>query len=265
MNQIKDIRQPYCGTDKDCHQNESSFTVRPENEQSNDRSVQELTEKSVTEVVIQCSNSSDLKLSETNLYPNKTITEDAIADENSIRIFNNLLADANETVGFFYNVQPSQLVAQCPTANISNERQTQLDQLSNNYLQFKSQTDPDSQSNKSIMSSQSTRKIFDMLAWLLPIGILLLIFTLTLHFVFYVRDLEPYKSFTEIVCVILSASVIPLSVVFILRMLCDCKHIFGNETDTNGSPTSMYTYTTSQIPTRYDNSSSSRLVRLPIV
>lgn len=127
----------------------------------------------------------------------------------------------------------------------------------NFYLQFKSRPD-DTRSNKSVATSKSTRQIFDLMARLLPAGVLLLVLMLMLHFVLYVRDLEPYKSISEVACKALAASVIPLSVVFILRIVCDCnRSVYAPETfdcgpDPSPPPTHLYAYATELPP----NSSS---------
>lgn len=98
------------------------------------------------------------------------------------------------------------------------------------YLELKSRSE-DSRSNRSITTSKSTRQIFDLMARLLPVGVLLLVLLLMLHFVLYVRDLEPYKSISEVACKALAASVIPLSVVFILRIICDCNRTYTSDYD----------------------------------
>lgn len=81
----------------------------------------------------------------------------------------------------------------------------------------------DTKSNKSAMTSKSTREVFDLLAKLLPLGILLLIISIMVHFVTYVKDIQPVRQISEILCMSLAATVIPLSIVFILRTICDCR------------------------------------------
>lgn len=89
--------------------------------------------------------------------------------------------------------------------------------------EFASGLAEDTKSNKSVMTSKSTREVFDLLAKLLPLGILLLIVTLMVHFVTYVKDIEPLRSISEVACMALAATVIPLSVVFIMKTMCDWR------------------------------------------
>jgi hypothetical protein len=139
----------------------------------------------------------------------------------------------------------------------------------NFYLQFKQRPD-DTRSNKSVATSRSTRQIFDLMARLLPAGVLLLVLMLMLHFVLYVRDLEPYKSISEVVCKALAASVIPLSVVFILRIVCDCnRNVYAPDTfdslqDTTPPPTAthLYAYATEIPPTSASFVGAARGARL---
>ena len=205
----------------------------------------------------QCSFGSSDQRSETeNPFTKQYDNETSFADNTSVRIINNSLVDANESVGYFNDVK-QQVVSEGPTGYVTVANPAERCQLTElTFLQFKGQAE-DSQSNKSVMSSRSTRKIFDMLSWLLPIGFMLLIILFTLHFVFYVRDLEPYKSITEIACVALSASLIPLSLVFILRLFCDCNYVFGVDTveETNFSVPSR-AFPSSQSSTANSNSTA---------
>lgn len=57
--------------------------------------------------------------------------------------------------------------------------------------EFASGLADDAKSNKSVMTTKSTREVFDLLAKLLPLGILLLIVTLMVHFVTYVKVSNP--------------------------------------------------------------------------
>ena len=97
----------------------------------------------------------------------------------------------------------------------------------NNYAyesqEFTTTLAEDAKSNKSVMTTKSTREVFDLLAKLLPLGILLLIVALMVHFVTYVKEIEPLRSISEVVCMALAATVIPLSIVFIMKTMCDWR------------------------------------------
>ncbi|KAI1290394.1 hypothetical protein HDE_09013 [Halotydeus destructor] len=98
--------------------------------------------------------------------------------------------------------------------------------LRHNYQYIESSNEflaEDAKSNKSAATTKSTREVFDLLAKLLPLGILLLIVALMVHFVTYVRELEPWRSISEIICMILAATVVPLSIVFIAKTMCDWR------------------------------------------
>lgn len=81
----------------------------------------------------------------------------------------------------------------------------------------------DVKSNRSAMTNKSTRQVFDLLAKILPIGVFLLLVSLMVHFVSNVEAYEPIQSISRLICIILAMTVIPLSVVFILKTICDRK------------------------------------------
>lgn len=112
----------------------------------------------------------------------------------------------------------------CPTAQELNQQVIQ-DYVLQNYLynDYKSFAD-DTKSMTSIMTSVSTRKTFDFLSKVLPALVFLLIVFLMIHFILYVRDIEPYNQLTEIICIALACVVFTLSSAFIVKIFCDSKH-----------------------------------------
>lgn len=99
------------------------------------------------------------------------------------------------------------------------------DYVMQNYLynDYKSFAE-DTKSMTSIMTSMSTRKTFDFLSKILPVLVFLLIVFLMIHFILYVRDIEPLNQLTEIICIALACVVFTLSSAFIMKIFCDSKH-----------------------------------------
>lgn len=94
--------------------------------------------------------------------------------------------------------------------------------LQNYLLDYKSFAD-DTKSMTSVMTSKSTRETFECLSRVLPVGILLLIVFIMIHFVLYVHDIEPFQSITEVICIALAICVFTLSSAFIMKIFCDSK------------------------------------------
>ena len=94
--------------------------------------------------------------------------------------------------------------------------------LQNYLFDYKSFTD-DTKSMNSVMTSKSTRETFDCLSRFLPWGIFLLIVFIMIHFVLYVRDIEPFQSITEVIVIGLACSCFVLSSAFIVKIFCDTK------------------------------------------
>ena len=137
--------------------------------------------------------------------------------------------------------------------------------LQNYLLDYKSFAD-DTKSMTSVMTSKSTRETFECLSRVLPVGILLLIVFIMIHFVLYVRDIEPYQSITEVICIALAICVFTLSSAFIVKIFCDSKDrsqwtnsSYGEE-EYVYSPNNHYFYTGSSEPALASSNLPSHLI-----
>ena len=162
--------------------------------------------------------------------------------EVSLNLKNSQLNRMNSPLAGQPNNHPTSL------AGADQHNQQAIDIALQNYLlDYKSFAD-DTKSMTSVMTSKSTRETFECLSRVLPVGILLLIVFIMIHFVLYVRDIEPFQSITEVICIALAICVFTLSSAFIMKIFCDSKDRSYWTNNSYGeeyvySPNSHYYYT----------------------